>query len=77
MKGERVGTGGSHSKDQQRSKRRLNDKRGVRVYSGAEAVLQREDYLVNSSKHRNLCSCAGLDGPFKGCVFVLNSGGPT
>ena len=35
-----------------------------------------EDYLVNSSKQTNLCSCAGLDGACNGCVFLLSPGGP-
>lgn len=49
-------------------------KRGVQVYGRAAGVLQWEDYLVNSSKQTDLCSCAGLDGPCKGCVLIKPQG---
>lgn len=76
-KKEEVGKDESNSKINKEVKysRELMKKR-VQVHNGAEAVLQWEDYLVNSSKHTNQCSCAGLDGPCKGCVFLLNPRGP-
>lgn len=52
-------------------------KKGVQVYRWAAAVLQWEDYLVNSSKQTNRRSCGELDGPCKGCMFSLNPRGPT